>query len=210
MASKKKGCLIAAAIFCGCILVVVCVAVGSLVAYGRKVRNEVTDTTPLEVPVAQPTETEKRKLGREYKKMADSFKAGASEEFSFSADDLNGMIASVPDCEAAKGRVHFKIEDDRIKATMSIPLVELPFLSGRYINGEFDLKVTFENNRLDIYPHEIKVRGKPIPATLMNALREKNFGEELNRNPELQKALKQVEYVGIENNRLVIRSRAGK
>lgn len=206
--SKTRGCLIWLAAILGLILLMTAIGVGLVLHKARQLRNEYTDTTPLQVPVVTPSPQRARELAREYDTMKGAIKEGKQETFVLSADDLNQMLAAVDDADPLRGRVLFAIEDDRLKATASVPLDMIPGFQGRFLNGNFDLDLRCENGVLEIYAHQVTVNGKPFPPALMSQLRSRNLAQELYKNPEAVDKLKNIESLKIENGKLVFTTKA--
>jgi len=119
---KSKGCL-----FWGCLTaIVLLILVIALVAGGTYfVRQKVrafTDDHPKTIPIAAVAPAEKQRLAVKVKAFQAALNTGARREFSFTADEVNKLIAMANDARF-KGKVFVHIDGDRLSADASLPLL---------------------------------------------------------------------------------------
>lgn len=205
---RKRGCL-----FWGCLgtalaVVVLAVVLAALVLRTRNRLLDLTETTPRPVPVATPSPALAANARREAEGMAAALRQNLAGEFSFTADDLNALVATVPEAGEARGRAFFTIDGDQLSALASLPLDEVPGLAGRYLNAaQIRLELGCENGVLRLQAQEVTVKGTPLPAPLMNRLRRLNLAEPLNRSPEAAAVLQRLDSVAVRDGRVVVRVR---
>jgi hypothetical protein len=202
---KKHGCL-----FYGCLTVLILALVGGLtVFFGaryviKSLVNNYTEASPLALPPVNLTQAQQDAL----KSKIDAFKAALDGKVSapplvLSSDEINALIAWEP---ALKGRAHVAIEDNQVKATVSIPLdkLALPGVKGRYLNGTATLNVVLVNGQLFVTAQSVEVKGNPLPEQFMAGLRSKNLAADVTRNPDTAAAIAKIESLEIKDGQVII------
>jgi hypothetical protein len=170
----------------------------------RRLRDQLTATEPAEVPVVDASAQQARELNREYSTLKEAIQKGRATTLTLTADELNRMVATVPQLKDFRGRVHFTIEDDRLGATASIPLDQIPGFQGRYLNGDFDLQVRCQNGVLEVYATQVTVKDKPLPEKIMNKLRQQNLAQKLYEDPDTVDKLKNIESIRVADGTVII------
>ena len=203
----RKGCFVWGCITMIALALMLSGVVGLFLLKARRLRDQLTATEPQSVPIAQTPAPKARQLAREYNHIKNAIENGRPTTLRLTAEELNQMIATVPHLKDFKGRAHFSIEDDQIKAVASIPLDQLPGFQGRYLNGNFDLAVRCQNGVLEVYATNVTVKGNPIPTRIMNKLRNQNLAQKLYEDPKTVEKLKNIESVNVENGSLTIVTR---
>jgi hypothetical protein len=206
---KKYGCL-----FYGCLTVSILVLVGGLtVFFGaryviKSLVNDYTATSPLELPSVNLTQEQQDVL----KSKIDAFKAALDGKVSaqplvLSTDEVNALIAGKP---ALKGRAHVAIEDNRVKAAVSLPLdkLGLPGTKGRYLNGTATLNVVLVNSQLFVTADSVEVKGKPLPEKFMAGLRTRNLAADATSDPDTAAAIAKIESLEIKDGQAIITPKA--
>ena len=202
---KKHGCL-----FYGCLTVLILAVVGGFtVFFGarymiKSLVNNYTESSALELPPVNLTQAQQDEL----KRRIDAFKAALDGKVStpplvLSADEINAMLAWQPEF---KGRAHVAIEDNRVKATVSIPLdkLALPGAKGRYLNGAATLNVVLLSGQLFVTAQSVEVRGKPLPEQFMAGLRSRNLAADATNNPDTAAAISKIESLEIKGGQVII------
>jgi len=203
----RRGCL-----FYGCLTGIVClVAMLAAVLIGlhqlKKMVKEYTDTGPLPLPQVQlpPGELER------VKRQVDEFRLAIQENrsaspLSLTGDEINALIANDPAFQALKGKVNVSIEGDRVKGQVSLPMdqIGLPRFRGRYLNGTATFALSLQNGALRIEPDQVLVKGKPLPAVYLDAIRKQDLAGNVNNNPSAATALSRLQSIRIEDGKLVI------
>src|SRR5258706_8798135 len=136
---KPRGCF-----FYGCLtlavlglLALVLGVVGYYVVKATAARwiNEYTATAPAEIEKVEYSPAQMQALRARLAAFKDALDHGKpSTELTLTAEDLNALIAQEPQLQ---GKLFVRIDQDRIKGEISIPLETLgPLkLQGRYLNG---------------------------------------------------------------------------
>ena len=204
---KNKGCL-----FWGCLgAAMICLLVVGAFAIGawtlRKRVLGFTETQPASIPVAQVGSTQARRLKAKTSTFETALRRGRAGTFRFTDNDLNALVATVPDLEVWRGKAFVTIDGNRLIADASIPLDQVPGMRGRYVNGKVELDVQVRDGRLEVYPLGVTVKGKPLPPQLMAAFKTRNLAEQAQTNPNLRKALAHIDSLKIENGAVVIRTK---
>lgn len=215
-APQGRGCLFYGII--AALVLLVLTVVGLFLSY-RFVKNSVnamvqtytqTNAAPIAVVDLPPERLED--IQSRIKRFREALdKQEGPGELSLSAEEINGLIAGDPNARELKNRLFVRIEEDRISGDVSIPLPDLgPLkLQGRYLNGQATFRVTLTNQNLKVYMDNVEVNGKPLPAVLQKELVKKNLADEMRQDPEMQAFLKKMETIRIQDDRLILRTKAG-
>ena len=129
MGCFAKGCLILLAfvIFLG-----VAFVGGSYLAI-RYLRSHYFPTTSVQLPSSTPTPEEQRAAMAKWEEFDSRARSHEPARVEFTADELNALIAAEP---ALRGKSHVSIENDVARLQVSIPLGNVAWFKGHYINGE--------------------------------------------------------------------------
>jgi hypothetical protein len=206
-AKPRRGCF-----FYGCItgLVLLVIVLGALMVglhYVRKVVNQFTETQPMELPKVQMSQGEIDKL----KQRVEAFQKAVREQrpaepFVLAQDDINALIASVPELQAFKGKFYISLEGDHVKGDVSVPLREmgLGIFKGRYLNGSATFNLSFSNGALSVTPQTVIVKGAPVPEVYMKDIRKQNLAADITKNPEAVAVLQGLEGIQVKEGKLVV------
>jgi hypothetical protein len=131
----------------------------------------------------------------------------ALEPLVLTSDDLNALIEENPDFQ---GKVFAKLEGDKLKAKVSIPLDRLGIgmLKGRYLNGEAELKASLNNGILLVTLDSLEVNGKRPPEEFMESLRHQNLAKDVYENPKNAELISRFESLQIKDEKLILKPRA--
>jgi hypothetical protein len=211
---KKRGCF-----FYGCITVLVLfvLATVTLVLGTRYAIHTMIDGVTEDKPVAITRAELPAPRMEEIQKRVDAFKAALdnptnSFELVLTAEEFNALVASSPDMAAVKDRVYIRIEDDRVKADLSLPcddLAHFPFgrLRGRYLNGSAVLNVGLKDGQLNVRIESVKLKGKPVEGQFMTHLQGANLAQDISREPKNAAAIGKFESIQIKDGKIIIKVR---
>ena len=129
MGCFAKGCLILIAFF---VLLTIAFIGGTFLAV-RYLRMEYFPTTSVEVPAATATEQEQEQAANKWHEFERHARAHEPARLELNSDEVNALIASEP---LLRGKAHVSIDGDTAHVKISIPLSEVRWLKGHYINGE--------------------------------------------------------------------------
>jgi len=204
---KSRGCF-----FYGCIsgLVLLLILLAGLVAgylYFKKMLNNFTDTKPVQLPVVTLSDADAKKLHDRI----DTFDKALKEHrdtpaLVLTGDDINGWIATTPGVSNFTGKVYVTLDGDQIKGQMSLPLAQLglSIFKDRYINGTATFKLVLRNGALHVNAQDITVKGNPIPSTYMEQIRQVDFAQQANSDPNNRATFERYEEIKIEDGKLII------
>ncbi|MFA6561261.1 MAG: hypothetical protein WCV00_05080 [Verrucomicrobiia bacterium] len=213
-APKKRGCL-----FYGCLTAIIItvlsvIGVGALTYYGLSkfagLAVAYTDTSPMQLPkieVSRPVYEALQKRVKDFKAAMD---AGKSSLLILTADELNALIAGDASKSQWKGRVWFAIKDGSVGCQLSMPLDAMSAmpglgnLKGRYLNGSATVRATMETGTLVVTLQSLDVRGKPLPAEILNAVKRENLAKNAANDPEVAVFLDRLASVGIQDDKLIL------
>ncbi len=204
---KRKSCL-----FWGCLSVVILLVVlTAVLVFGifsmKRWAMKVTDETQAPLPAENVTRTEQEVAHKNFQDVMNALQEGKAEKFTFTDSHINNIITTVPDFEILRDKVRFEIKDDVLLADARIPLDQIPGMQGRYLNGELELDVNYENGLLQVYATDIRVKGEQVPKTFIKQFSKQNLAQNVYQNKDAMEALKHIEEIRVENGRLILVTR---
>ncbi len=204
---RRRGCL-----FYGCLVGIVCMLaiLGGLLLglhVFKRMLNTYTDPGPMPLPTVHMTPAQVAQVQQRVDDFRDRLRAGLrSPPLVLTADDINALVVSWPDLEAARNKLYVSIHGDQLRAQVSVPLarVGLPMFKGRYLNGTASLSIALRNGILYLTAQNIVAHGKPLPSLYMNRIRRENLAGRINDNSRASVALNQLESIQVKDGKLVI------
>lgn len=210
---KRSGCW-----FYGCLFALVSgliaavgLGVGAFMLYRAWAQyvEEYTAVAPVALPKAEITEEERRSAVERASKFRDALKAKArTEPLVLSGDDLNALIQETPEL---KDHVYATIEDDTIKARVSLPIdlfFDAGLTRGRYLNGEAELRPSIRQGKLKLAVESISMDGKPLPDAVRDFFARPNVAVKLGDDSE--SLIHEIESFEIKGGRIVITPRSAE
>ena len=203
----RRGCL-----FYGCLTGIVClVAILVALLLGvhlvKKMLNEYTDSQPLPLPAVQMTPAQIEQVQQRVTAFWDAVRAGrTAPSLELTSDEINALIATNADFQGWRGKLYVTLEGDKVKGQLSFPLAQLglPRFHGRYLNGTGIFSVSLQNGLLRVMPQEVRVKGKPLPATYMDRIKTENLVTQATANPGAADALNKLQSIEIKDGKLII------
>ena len=123
------------------------------------------------------------------------------------SDEINALFTSDKDLKSLQSRFYVTLENDQLKAQLSVPLEDLGLhiFKGRYLNGSGTFYLSLRNGALYLNARNITVKGKPLPETYMQSIRKQNLARDSNADPQASAAFQRIQSVEITNSELIIR-----
>ncbi len=173
--------------------------------YLNHLRNRLTSSEPMEVPVVEVSSSQKRKVEKVYQQVRQAMEQKRATEASLGGEDLNALLALAPETRKASRRAALTLEGEVVRATLSLPLDSIEGMRGRYLNGEFTFRIKVSNGQVQLTLLEGQAKGRPIPQYIIDKLNERDPGRELGRR--LGEAnLRRIESLVVEDNQVKIRT----
>ena len=209
------GCMITLALL---LVIAIAVGIGGYMVYSKVVGAVLpyTSEEAVELPAVKSSPGQYAEIEKRVNAFTKAVNADEKAELALTADEINILISEHPNCSWLKGVIFVKIEDDQIKADLSVPLGEVPFVSmspalkNRYFNASGSVKVFLRNGMLVVAPEALSVRGEPIPEKDMKEGRKLNLARNAYKNQENMEFIGKLESIDVEDGKIVIRSRGGK
>ncbi len=211
---QRSGCR-----FYGCIVILVLlgfILAGTLLAL-HKVKgmiNYYTEAKPITLPTVQMAPADLDKLQLRVEQFRDAVRQGDSvpPPLTLNSTEINALIATDPDMSALKRKLFVTLTNNQVKGLLSIPMEQLglPVFKGRYLNGEGLFTISFRNGQLYINATKLRVKGKEVPETYMNRIRQQNLAENLNQDPRGKAALSRLKDIQVRDDQLMIVPKGSK
>ena len=213
-ARKRRGCLFWGFLMALLMLVIVG---GGLALMVYSLVMEYTSTSPVPVPRYDLKPGEAKAVERRLADFKEPAEAGPPRQLVLTADDLNALIAASPHGDRWAGKVFVRLEGDKAYADISLPLEEIPLLSGRYLNGTLELKVGLEEGGAGKKKDKSGLKkpgpvatvvggtanGKPLPAEVLRIFEDRNLFEKLSDEAVLE-FVKKAKKIEIKDGKLII------
>lgn len=197
----------------GCVIVAVTVLVfgGLALLYlgvGYWMNREidaVTDPEPVELAVPQATPGQVESVYNKLHQLKQATEDGKMARVSFSADDLNALIASEALLADLKGKALVKkIDSTGIQTQVSQQIRNLPFRPQRFLNATIAFFPVVLENSLVFEIHAIEVPGKVVPHGFVEGYSKQDFFKLDAKNPTLEPVLKQLRRSYLENGHIIV------
>jgi len=160
MGCFAKGCLIVAAFL---IFLAAAFFTGSYFAV-RYLRGQYFPRTGIELPAQQSSVEEQERVRTAWNSFERHARAHEPARIELTGDEINALIASEPQLH---GRAYVTIEQNVARAQFSIPLDQVRWLKGHYLNAECTVQSSVTGDPHDIRFTSIVVNGRPVVEEAM-------------------------------------------
>src|SRR3982751_758762 len=139
------------------VLFVLIVLGGSAWYFGSKAIREFTSTQSAEVAVAQPTDEQYATANGKLNDLRTAVRNRQAATISFTAADLNALLARHPDFASRRGKTRIEIADSVATVEMSVPLdtVEVNKVKHRWFNGRASFGFVYSEDGFNFDPRWI-------------------------------------------------------
>jgi hypothetical protein len=155
MGCFAKGCLILIAF---CVLLGIAFVGGTYLAM-RYLRAEYFPTTREALPTPAPSQETQETARARWDAFERAAHAREPARIELTADDMNALIASDG---KLRGKAHVSIENNVGHLQVSVPLDELRWLRGHYLNAECTVQSAADGNPAEARITGVIVNGRPV------------------------------------------------
>ena len=155
MGCFAKGCLILVVFF---IVLGIAFVGGSYLAV-RYLRREYFPTKHVQLSTIMATEQEQRTVRARWDAFEKTARAAEPARIELTAEDLNALIESEP---KLRGKAHVSLENNVGHLEVSIPLGDVRWLRGHYINAACTVQSAADGSPADARVTSIVVNGRPV------------------------------------------------
>jgi len=200
------GCVIASVL---AVLLIIALAVLAFVSmrFFSGLVEEWTSPAPAELPRVQVSDEERKSVRERVDAFRKALEEGtAADPLVLTSDNLNALIEENPDF---RGTVFARVEGDKLKAQISIPLdkLKIGMLKGRYLNGEAELKASLRDGILMVTLETLEVNGKRPPEKFLAELRKQNLAKDAYDNPKNAEMIRRFESLEIKDGTIILKPR---
>jgi hypothetical protein len=156
MGCFAKGCLILLAFF----ILLGCAFVGGTYVAMRYLKKEYFPQAGVPLPAASPTEEQQLAAMQKWREFETRAREHESARIELSGDEVNALIASEP---LLREKANVAIDSDTARLRVSIPLNEVRWLHGHYMNGECTVQSGPTRDPGSIRITSIVVNDRPVP-----------------------------------------------
>lgn len=161
MGCFAKGCLILIAFF---VLLSLAFAGGTFFAV-RHLKTSYFPTTRVDLPPSAATSQEQELARAHWSAFEKAARAHTPAHIELTADELNALIAS--DLKL-RDKAFVSIESNVARVRLSIPLNDVRWLRGRYVNAECMVQPGESGKPEDAHITHIVINGKPVDDEALN------------------------------------------
>jgi hypothetical protein len=161
MGCFAKGCLILVAFF---VLLGLAFVGGTFLAV-RTLKTAYFPTTRVTLPPPAAAPEEQELARTRWSAFEQAARAHTPAHIEMTADELNALIASNP---KLRGKGFVSIENDVARVQLSIPLDEVRWLRGHYVNAECIVQAGESGKPEDARITHIVINGKPVDDEALN------------------------------------------
>jgi len=208
---RQRGCFFYGCVIASVLAVLMIIALAVLAFIGMRffsgLVEEWTSPVPAELPKIQVSEEERKSVWERVDAFRKALEEGtAVDPLVLTSDDLNALIEESP---LFKGRVFARVEGDKLKAQISMPLdrVEIGMLKGRYLNGEAELKASLRDGILVVTLETLEVNGKRPPENFLVGLRKQNLAKDAYDDPKNAEMIRRFESLEIKDGTIILKPR---
>jgi hypothetical protein len=179
----------------------------------KKLLTRYTDTQAMTLPQSSVPSTEADAIQKRVDDFREALRAGKpTPPLTLTTEEINSLISTDPQFIPLEGKVFVSLEGNLIKGQLSLPLeqIGLPRFRGHYLNGTGTFSISLQDGVLHIMAEQIAVKGQPLPATYLDAIRQQNLAANINQSPGGAAALRQLESVRVEDGKLILVPKVGK
>jgi hypothetical protein len=155
MGCFAKGCLILITFF----FILGLAFVGGTFFAVRYLRTSYFPQTRVQVPAATATKEEQDLARAHWYSFERAARAHSPAHIEMTAAELNALLASEP---KLRGKAFVSIDNNVGRVQLSIPLDDVPWLRGHYVNGECTVQSAVGGNPADARITSIVINGKPV------------------------------------------------
>ncbi len=208
---RQRGCFFYGCVIASVLAVLLIIALAVLAFLGMRLFSglvdEWTSPVPAELPKVQVSEEERKSVRERVDAFKKALEAGtATDPLVLTSDDLNALIEENPDF---RGKVFARVEGDKLKGQISIPLdkLKIGMLSGRYLNGEAELKASLSDGFLVVTLETLEVNGKRPPENFLVGLRKQNLAKDAYDNTKNAEMIRRFESLEIKDGTIILKPR---
>ena len=203
-ARKNRGCLFWALVT---VVVLAVVVGGGYIAYRYAIHRIVTaytETIPLDLGELAFSPAELGELDGRLAAFAHAVRNKTPvEPLVLTSEELTALVLRSPGFRRLGGRARFSIGDGEIRVDLSVPLERMGY-PDRWFNGSGAFAVTLENGVLVVTLRAASVKGEPVPAWIIQKLRDRNLAKDLYDKPEAAGFIARVESIEVGHGRITV------
>ena len=176
-----------------------------------------TTNAPVAIPRLNLPPAEEERIARELAQTVQRVREGQGpSEIALGEQELNVLLGQSKGIQPYRQQLYLQPEGDKLKAEMSIPLDQFDLwksfrskiragdLTNRYLNGTAFMSLGVTNGNLRLNVTNLVVNGETLPKEFIDRIKDQNFAEPANNNPDLQSGLQRVKGVSVQNSKVVL------
>jgi len=170
--------------------------------------DQFTADTAIPVPIAETTPEQAGAAVEKLQKVRDAALNNATERITFSADDLNALIASQEILADFRGTAYIeKITADGIVTRVTQTLRGLKPGTFRYLNGTMDFTPLLRRKTIVFQIRDVRIPDKEVPEEFIKSYSSQDLFKLDHTQPLLGDVMRNLERVYLEDGQLVVETR---
>src|SRR4051812_23436306 len=182
--------------------------------YHKLASNNIISDAPIAVQLEPPSEAQYKTADDSLTKLKAATDERREETISFTADDLNALLARHPDFRDLAGHARVEIADSTMTISLSAPIDNFLWSSNkrRWFNGIVRFTGRYENGEFQINVQSARGGDYDVPGYILSRMNS-NISEVITDNTddwrrELGVDLRRVKRMSIEGDKLIITTKA--
>lgn len=177
--------------------------------------NNIISDTPIGVPLEQPTETQYQAADSSLNRLKTAASESREETVSFTAADLNALLARNSDFRDLEGHARVEIANSAMTISLSTPLDGVFWGSKskrRWFNGIVHFSGSYDNGEFEINLESARGGGYDVPDFILSRVNA-NISQIINDNLDDYRFesgldLRRIKRMSIEGDKLVVTTKA--
>lgn len=174
----------------------------------KNIRENYTAERPKEFQQIATTPSQELRLKKTYNTLRNSIENNREETITIESKDINQFLNGAPETQSYVKYGRFTMEDNLLKADMSIPLDSLNYnaFKGRYLNGIFTYHFSIDNGVIDVKLLSCDISGREVPKTIQDALNKQDWNMHMKASV-LNNIIHNIDSLKIENGSMKIKTK---
>jgi hypothetical protein len=182
--------------------------------YHKLASNNIISDAPIAIQVEQPSEAQYQTAESSLTKLKTAANERREETVSFTAEDLNALLARDPDFRDLAGHARIEIADSTMTVSLSAPIDSFLWSSKkrRWFNGIVRFTGRYENDEFQMNIESASGGDYDVPSYILSRVNS-NISQVITDNTddwrrELGVDLRRVKRMSIEGDKLIVTTKA--
>jgi hypothetical protein len=212
-AKTGRGCFFWGCLISSILMLLIVIAIGVSAWLGlrwvKQIMMEYSEPAPMAMPEVAMSDDQKEAVYKRWDDFQAALEQDQAATIELTSDELNALLSRN---EEIRGIIHAQIVGDELEGFISFPFEKLgniPMmgsLKGRYFNAKGGFKVSLNGGALNVQMTSAEVKGKPVPAQIMDEMSQQNLAKDAYNNPEHAKVLRKFSTIEVKDGKMILKA----